>query len=159
AGEMSRSENVSPLASPRAKSPGADESGSGNDGKSRHLGEAIVCTIGQSDGGAIREHVNIVDPLQFKNVTRHPLIPMSCDLSVDGEATSSSSTERTSEGLRPETKEDASETILSAQKEIVEKSEGVNQFHEQREMKTHWDKCTINSDSKLEASTSSFHED
>ncbi|KAI4352694.1 hypothetical protein L6164_006918 [Bauhinia variegata] len=176
AGEISRSENVSPMASPGRKSPVADESFSGNDGKSKRSGEAVACTPGQSDGGTAVEHMNHVDPLRFKNDLRHPVTPTSCDLAGDGEATSSSCTEKAvdvrtqmnssptdllqnAEGpsLRTEVKEDASETLLSAKEPLVE-PEGMHQFHEQRELGTHPGKGGSGSDSILKKRDSSFDE-
>ncbi|RZB45962.1 hypothetical protein D0Y65_050127 [Glycine soja] len=131
AGEISRSENASPMVSPERKSPPADELSSGNDFKLKHSGEAAVCSLSQSDGGATAEHpLNIFDSLQIKNDLRHPAAT-----SGDGDTISSSCVERSGDGrsqinssptdflqaegpcLRPETKEDTSETILPIKKE------------------------------------------
>ncbi|KAI4346486.1 hypothetical protein L6164_007377 [Bauhinia variegata] len=177
AGEISRSENVSPVASPGRKSPVADESCSGNDGKSKHSVETAACTPGQSDGGTTGENMNHVDLLRFKNDLRHPLAPALCDLPGDGEATSSGCTEKAdvrtqmnssptdilpnSEGpsTRTEIKEDASETMLSAKKESSVEPGGVHQFHEQRELGNHLVKGSNSSDSRLKTRDSSFGED
>ncbi|KAK7316416.1 hypothetical protein VNO77_35435 [Canavalia gladiata] len=134
AGEISRSGNASPLASPERKSLAADELSSGNDFKLKNASEAAVRTLAQSDAGATGEHpLNTIDSLQFKNDSRHSAPSISRDFSVDGEAVSSSCIEKTGDGrtqinisitedaegpsLRPETKEDASESILPAKKE------------------------------------------
>ncbi|XP_027359324.1 uncharacterized protein LOC113867987 isoform X2 [Abrus precatorius] len=158
AGEISRSENASPMVSPERKSPAADESSSGNDFKLKHSGEAATRTLAQSDSGATGEHpLNTVDSLQIKSDSRHPATT-SHDFSGDGEAISSSCIEKTGDGrtqinisgtdliqnaegpcLRTETKEDASETILPAKKETDADPGG--------------------SDSKLKSRTSSFDED
>ncbi|KAG4969834.1 hypothetical protein JHK82_035534 [Glycine max] len=132
AGEISRSENASPMSSPERKSLPADELSSANDFKLKHSVEAAGCTVSQLDGGAIAEHpLNTVDSLQIKNDLRHP-----ATTSGDGEAISSSCVEKSGDGrsqinssptdflqnaegpcLRPEIKEDTSETILPDKKE------------------------------------------
>ncbi|XP_004489323.1 uncharacterized protein [Cicer arietinum] len=174
AGEMARSEN----ASPERKSPAADESSSGNDSKLRHSFEAAVRTLRQSDGGASGEHpLNTVEPLQFKNDSRHPVTTTLRDFS-DGEAISSSCVEKTGDGrtqinfsttdaiqnaegpcLRPDTKEDTSETMYPAGKESHAEAGGAERFQEQREMGTQWAKSSSSSDSKLKSRTSSFNDD
>ncbi|KAK7381376.1 hypothetical protein VNO78_34017 [Psophocarpus tetragonolobus] len=150
AGEISRSENASPLASPERKSPAADELCSVNDLKFKHSGEASTRTLSQLDGGATGEHPsNTVDSLQIKNDLRH---------SADGETISSSCVEKCGDGrtqinisptellqnvagscLCPETKEDTSESILPAKKDSNADPGGT--------------------DSKLKSRTSSFDDD
>ncbi|BAU01065.1 uncharacterized protein HKW66_Vig0255820 [Vigna angularis] len=130
AGEISRSENASPVASPERKSPAGDEMCSGNDLKLKHSGEAAVRTLSELNGRATGEHpLNTVDSLQIKNELRHPAMTLSRDFSGDGETISSShdtnihvsptNLSQNVEGpcLRPETKENASVTILTAKKE------------------------------------------
>lgn len=137
AGEISRSENASPLASPERKSPAIDELSSDNDSKLKHSGEAAVRALGQLDGGLTGEHLlNTVDSLQIKNDSRHPATAVSHDISGDGETISPSCAEKTGDGrtqiiisptdllqnaegpcIRPETKEDTSETMLLAKNE------------------------------------------
>ncbi|KAL2335620.1 hypothetical protein Fmac_016833 [Flemingia macrophylla] len=121
AGEISRSENASPLASPERKSPAVDELSSDNDSKLKHSSEAAVRTLGQLDGGLTGEHaLNTVDSLQIKNDLGHPATTISRDFPGDGE-TISSSTDllQNAEGpcIQPENKEDTSETMLLAKKE------------------------------------------
>ncbi|KAJ1384249.1 Transcription elongation factor, TFIIS/CRSP70, N-terminal, sub-type [Sesbania bispinosa] len=163
AGEISRSENVSPRASPERKSPSADESSSGNESKLKHSGEAAPHTLGQSDGAVTGEH-----PLNTVTTTLH-------DISGDGEAVSSSCIEKAGDGrtqinlsstdllqnaegqcLRPETKEDASETILPAKQETHAEPGGADHFPEQRELGSQWSKSNSNSDSKLKSRTTTF---
>ncbi|XP_061369759.1 uncharacterized protein LOC133312556 [Gastrolobium bilobum] len=178
AGEISRSGNVSPLASPERKSSTADESRSGNDGKLKHFSEAAVHSVAQSDDGAIAEHpLSTVDPLQFKNDSRHPIATISHDFSGDGEGISSSCIDKAGDGrtqmnfsatdllqnaegpcLWPETREDASESILPSMKESHVESGGANLFHEQTELGSQWAKGSC-SDSKLKPRTSSLDDD
>ncbi|ESW23113.1 hypothetical protein PHAVU_004G019400 [Phaseolus vulgaris] len=131
AGEISRSENASPVASPERKSsPAGDEQCSGNDLKLKHSGEAAVRTLSELNGRATGEHpLNTVDSSQIKNELRHPAMTVSRDFPGDGETISSSHDTRINvsstdllqnvEGpcLRPETIEDASVTILTPKKE------------------------------------------
>lgn len=171
AGEMSRCENVSPLPSPERKSPAADESSSGND---RHSFEAAGRTQRQSDGGATGEHP--VNTLQFKNNSRHLVTTVSRDFS-DGEAVSSSCVEKTGDGktqvnfsttdaiqnaegscLRPDTKEDTSETVFPGRKESHAEAGGTEGFHERRELGTQWPKNSTSPGSK-KSRTSSFDDD
>lgn len=175
AGEMSISENVSPLASPERKSPAADESSSGNDCKSKHSSGVAARTPAQSDGAATGEHrLETVDPNQFKNDSRHPVTTVPCDISGDGEAMSSSCVEKTgndrnlmnfsttdllqnAEGpsIQPETKEYASETTLPAKKETDVEPGVANHFHDGSQ----WAKSSSSADAKLKSRTSSFDED
>lgn len=174
AGEISRSENVTPAVSPGRKSPAADESCSGNDSKLQHSGEADDRTLEHLKGGATEDHVNAIDPSQqLKNDARHTVRSRSCDLPGDGEATQSGCKEKIGDGrnqtnssptdlshnaegqfLGPETKEEASETILPAKKENVAEPEGVSPLLEQRKLETRWAKSSINSDSKIKIRTS-----
>ncbi|CAI8594439.1 unnamed protein product [Vicia faba] len=177
-GEMSRSENVSPLPSPERKSPAADESSSGNDSKLRHSLEGAARTLGHSDGGFTGEHTRkTVEPLQFKKDSRHPLMTISHDFS-DGEAVSSGRLEKNGDSktqinfsttdaiqnaegpcLRPDTKEDTSETVFSGRKETIAEVGGAERFQEQRESGTQWAKNCSSSSSKLKSGTSSFDDD
>ncbi|KAK4282452.1 hypothetical protein QN277_013829 [Acacia crassicarpa] len=166
AGEISRSENVTPAVSPGRKSPAADESCSGNnDSKLQHSGEAVACTLEHLKGGATEDHVNTVDPMQLKNDANHTVGSRSCDLSGEGESTQSGCREKTVDGtdllhnvegpfLGPEAKEEASETVLPAKKENVAEPEGVSPLHEQRKLETHRGKSSNNSDSKIKTRTS-----
>ena len=178
AGEMSRSENVSPLPSPERKSPAADESCSGNDSKFRHSYEAAARTLGQSDGGATGEHPLItVDQLQLNNDSRHPVTTMTHDFS-DGEAISSTCVEKTGDGrtqinfsttdpiqntdgssLRPDTKEDNSETMFPGRKETRAEAGEAENFQEPTELGTQWAKCSSSPGAKLKSRTSSFDDD
>ncbi|CAL0298978.1 unnamed protein product [Lupinus luteus] len=100
AGEIFRSKNDSPLASPERKYPAADESSSGNDCKSKHYDGRVARTLSKSDGGATGEHhLETVDPLQFKNDSRHPVTMVCCEDSGVGEAVSSSCVEKTGDGI------------------------------------------------------------
>lgn len=158
AGEISRSENVSPAASPERKSPAADESSSGNDCKLKDSFEAGARNLGQSDGAATGEHqLNTVEPLQFKINSMQPVMTLTCYFSGDGEAIASSCIEKTSEGrtqinfsttdllqnaegpcLQPETKEDTSEAILPAKKE-THAEPGAAHFQEHRSRTSSFD--------------------
>ncbi|CAJ2665492.1 unnamed protein product [Trifolium pratense] len=178
AGEISRSENVSPLPSPERKSPAADESSTGNDSKLRRSFEAAARTIGQSDGGATGEHPrNNVESLQFKNDSRHPVTTVSHDVS-GGEAISSSHLEKTGDGktqinfstsdaiqnvegpcLRPDIKEDTSEAMFPARKETHAETGGAERFQEQRELGTQRAKNSSSSGFTLKSKTSSFDDD
>lgn len=168
AGEISRSENVSPRVSSDMKSPAADESSSGNDSKLRHSVAAVAGTHEQSNG------VATVEPLQFKNDSRHP-VTTSHDFSGDGEAISSSLIEKNGDGrtqvnfstadvlqksedpcLRPETIEDASETSLPARNETRAEAGGAGHFQEQRELGSQWTNNSSCSNTKLRPRTSSF---
>ncbi|KAF7819622.1 Transcription factor IIS [Senna tora] len=135
AGEISKSENVTPVVSPGRKSPVADESCSGNDDKLHHSGGAVARTLEQANGGAPVDVVNTIDSLQFKDDERHSVAPRLGEVSGDGEATPSGFVEKTGDGrnktnsstdllhnapgpcLRPETKEDTSENVSCAKKE------------------------------------------
>ncbi|KAI9078070.1 hypothetical protein K1719_039995 [Acacia pycnantha] len=166
AGEISRSENVTPAVSPGRKSPAADESCSGNnDSKLQHSGEAVACTLEHLNGGATEDPVNTVGTVQLKNDIKHTVGSRSCDLSGDGESTQSGCKEKTVDGtdlshnvegpfLGPEAKEEASETVLPAKKENVAEPEGVSPLHEQRKLETRWGKSSNNSDSKIKTRTS-----
>ncbi|XP_019452894.1 PREDICTED: uncharacterized protein LOC109354685 isoform X2 [Lupinus angustifolius] len=178
AGEISRSKNVSPLASPARKSPEAGGSSSVNDCKSKHSGGGVVHTLAQSDVGAIEEHhLESVDPLQVKLDSRHSDIMVLHNGSEDGEAMSSSCVEKTGDGrtkmnfsttdclqnaedpcLLPETKEGASETTLPAIEETDVEPGGTNHLNDQRELGC---QCATgsSSDSKLKSRSSSFGED
>ena len=178
AGEMSRSENVSPLPSPERKSPAADESSSGNDSKFRHSFEAAARTNVQSDVGVTGEHpLNTVEPLQLKIDSRHPVTTISREFS-DGEAISSSCVEKTGDGrtqiifsttdviqntedpcLQPDAKEDISETMFPGRKETRVEAGGAESFQEQRELGTQWATNDSSSGSKLKSRTSSFDDD
>ncbi|XP_058778705.1 uncharacterized protein LOC131652765 [Vicia villosa] len=178
AGEMSRSENVSPLPSPERKSPAADELSSENDSKLRHSLEGVARTLGQSDGGVTGEHTrNTVEPVQFKKDSRHPVMTIPHDFS-DGEAVSSSRLEKTGDSktqinfsttdaiqnaevpcLRPDTKGETSETVFPGRKETHAEVEGAERFQEQRESGAQWAKNCSSSSSKLKSGTSSFDDD
>ncbi|KAK7266177.1 hypothetical protein RIF29_18819 [Crotalaria pallida] len=179
AGEISRSENVSPRASPERKSPAANESSSGNDGKSKLSSGTVARNLSQSDGGATGEHhLETADPLHFKNDSRQSVAMVSHDASGDGEAMSSSSLEKTGDGrtqmncsttdllqnsegpsLPPEAKDDVAEASLPSIKETDAAAVGANQSNDQREFGSQWAKGSSNSDSKLKSRTSSFEED
>ncbi|XP_019427631.1 PREDICTED: uncharacterized protein LOC109335858 isoform X2 [Lupinus angustifolius] len=115
AGEIFRSKNNSPLASPERKSPAADESSSGNDCKSKLYDGGVARTLSKSDGGATGEHhLETVDPLQFKNDSRHPVTTVSCEGSGVVEAVSSSCVENTGDGI--------TQKIIS---DVLQKAEGL----------------------------------
>ncbi|KAE9612753.1 putative transcription regulator IWS1 family [Lupinus albus] len=179
AGEISRSKNVLPMASPERKSPAADESSSGSDCKTKHSGGGVGCTLSQSDGGATGEHyLETVDPSQFNNDLRHPVLMVSHIGSGDGEAMSSSCVENTGDGrtqmnlsttdllqnaegpcLLPEIKEGASGTTLPAINETDVAPGGANLINDQKEFGSQWAKGSSSSDSKLKSRNSSFDED
>ncbi|MED6188110.1 hypothetical protein PIB30_082897 [Stylosanthes scabra] len=168
AGEISRSENVSPLASPERKSSAADESSSGNVSKLKHPGEITANSVAQSDGGASAEpHLKAVEPVQFKNDSRYPVTTTSRGSSGD-EAVSSSCKEKTGDDraqmnvsttdlsqntesprVQPETVESASETVILSKKETREEPGSENHFHVQRDLGSQWAKHS-SSDSKKE---------
>lgn len=171
AGEISRSENVTPAASPASKSPAADESCSNNDSKLQSSGEAAACVLEQMKSGAAIERINTVDPLLPKHDSRHTVRSRSCDLSGDSETTSgckektvddknqlNSSPTDLSHNVdcslsRPETKEVASETTPSSKKENAAEP-GVSSLNEQRKLGTRA-KSSNNSDCKIKTKTSS----
>ncbi|KAE9620057.1 putative transcription regulator IWS1 family [Lupinus albus] len=177
AGEIFRSKNESPLASPERKSPPADESSSGNDCKSKHYDGGVARTLSKSDGGTTGEHhLETVDPLQFKNDSRHPVTAVSCEGSVVGEAVSSSCVEKTgdditrknisdllqkAEGpcLLPEPKAGVSEVTVPAIKEADVEPGGANHLNDQKDLGIQWAKGSSSSDSKLKSRNSSFDED
>ncbi|KAK9272523.1 hypothetical protein L1049_002896 [Liquidambar formosana] len=161
AGEISKSDIVSPLGSGR-NSPVAEDSCSGNDAKLRQLDEDIACTQGQrNDGahcGATTEQGNTVDSLQVKNGLQHPPTPVSTNFAGSSKVTLFGSEEKTGEScvqlnsfstdlqrnaedpcLTPDTKHgelayDASMAVSSvdAMKDGNTENEGANWFHEQR---------------------------
>ncbi|KAL1318112.1 hypothetical protein HN51_070370 [Arachis hypogaea] len=168
AGEISTSGNVSPLASPERKSPVVDESSSGNVSKLKHPGEIAAHTVTQSDRRASAEpQLNAVDPVQFKNDSRHPMTTISRG-SAGEEAISTSCKEKTGDDgaqmnvstadlsqnaespcIRPEIAESASETVPPSKKETREEPGGENYFHVQRDFGSQWVKPS-SSDSKKE---------
>ncbi|KAL1318111.1 hypothetical protein AAHE18_15G182400 [Arachis hypogaea] len=154
-GEISRSENISPPASPEGKSSVADESSSANVSKLKHPAETSAHTVAQSDAVASGEpQFSAVESLQFKNDPGHPVTTMLRDSSVD-EAISSSCKEKSGDNRaqincsaadlsqnaeavcpRLETAEDTPETLLPYKKETQDQS------LEQREFGSQWAKSS-----------------
>ncbi|XLR66517.1 uncharacterized protein [Arachis hypogaea] len=155
AGEISRSENISPPASPEGKSSAADESSSANVSKLKHPAETAAHTVAQSDAVASGEpQFSAVESLQFKNDSGHPVTTMLRDSSVD-EAISSSCKEKSGDNRaqincsaadlsqnaeavcpRLEMAGDTPETLLPYKKETQDQS------LEQREFGSHWAKSS-----------------
>ncbi|KGN59633.1 uncharacterized protein LOC101206878 isoform X1 [Cucumis sativus] len=87
-GEISKSNNVSPLDSPQEQSPTAEESSAGNDGQSKLLPEENKCEEVNANGGAGGQSSS--DPLGSNNMLHdrngsHP-VSTSADSSRDGRA-------------------------------------------------------------------------
>ncbi|KAJ7974519.1 BAH domain-containing protein [Quillaja saponaria] len=181
AGEMSKSENVSPLASPARGSHAADESCSGSDGKLKHSDE-VAQTRGQPDDVATGEHAKTIDSLWPKNETHHLATHMSNDLSGDSKGTLSGTGDKLGNWisqsdfppkkfnsvdgtcLRSDVKPgdlacEASVPEPSAEKQIRAEPEGVSPSHDQREFGAHGVRNSDTSDSKLKVRISSFDED
>ncbi|XP_034706618.1 uncharacterized protein LOC117930208 isoform X3 [Vitis riparia] len=185
AGEISKSDIVSPLSSPGRNSPVPEDSCSGDDAKLTQLDEDIGQTQNQPNDGAIvgtaAERGNSIDSSRLKNGLRHSSAPVAADFSGDNRACeekigecsaqlNSSSTELQqntdsqwliSDGKTDEHTHDASVAMSSvhATKEGNPEAEGVNQFHEQRRSGAHQARSNCISDSKLNVRSPLLDED
>ncbi|PQP96728.1 uncharacterized protein Pyn_25278 [Prunus yedoensis var. nudiflora] len=101
AGEMSKSENVSPSGSPGRNSPEPEPSFSENDGKLKQVGEEIAEIQRQPNGGAnsgaTSEMGNVCDSMRGKNEARHSVTHMPTNVFGDIKGTSSGCRDRTLE--------------------------------------------------------------
>ncbi|RVX08654.1 hypothetical protein CK203_010925 [Vitis vinifera] len=189
AGEISKSDIVSPLSSPGRNSPVPEDSCSGDDAKLTQLDEDIGQTQNQPNDeaivGAAAERGNSIDSSRLKNGLRHSSAPVATDFSGDNRACeekigecsaqlNSSNTELQqntdsqwliSDGKTDEKTDehthDASVAMSSihATKEGNPEAEGVNQFHEQRRSGAHQARSNCISDSKLNVRSPLLDED
>lgn len=186
AGEMSKSENVSPSGSPGRNSPVPEPSFSENDGKLKQVGEEIAEIQCQPNGGAnsgaTSEMGNVCDSMRGKNEARHSVTHMPTNVFGDIKGTSSGCRDRTLEcnanlncssnmqqnmdgqslgaDVKPGEPCDASasEPSSCARKEGQLEAQGSNQFHEQAKLGPPTLACSI-SDSKLQVMSSFSGED
>lgn len=186
AGEITKSDNISPSGSPVRNSVAAEGSCSGNDVKMKQLGEEVSqvqCQpMGNASSAATSEQGNAGDVLLAKNELRHSVSHMSTDDAGDCKGTSAAFGERAGEcrvlwncssnsqqnvdipSLKSDAKSgepcDASTAVPScARKEGYAEAEGANQFHELRKLGAHKAKGSSTVDSKLRSQTSLSDED
>ncbi|CBI34963.3 unnamed protein product, partial [Vitis vinifera] len=153
AGEISKSDIVSPLSSPGRNSPVPEDSCSGDDAKLTQLDEDIGQTQNQPNDeaivGAAAERGNSIDSSRLKNGLRHSSAPVATDFSGDNRACE----EKIGE---------CSAQLNSSSMELqqnTDKAEGVNQFHEQRRSGAHQARSNCISDSKLNIRSPLLDED
>ncbi|CAN6572162.1 unnamed protein product [Malus baccata var. baccata] len=171
AGEMSKSENVSPSGSPGRNSPVHEESFSENDAKLKSVGKETADIQCQPNGGVnsgATELGSALDSLRCKSEARHSLThlptngfdvkvasygggdkPAECNANLN----CSSNKQQSSDGqsLRADVKPgescdaSASEPPSCARKEGHLEAEGSNQSHEQGKLRTPNDERTVGS--------------
>ena len=182
AGEISKSDNVSPSASPGRNPSTPEGSSSGNDGKLKQLGEEVSqvqCQPvgGTSCGSPSEQQGNAGDSLPTKNESRNPVSGAPSIDSGDIKGVSPTLVERAGESsahldgslslqenvvasalshLKPGEPCDVSVTIPTcAKNEGCTDAEGAYQFHEERKFGFHRTKSISSLDSKLKVETPS----
>ncbi|XP_062106794.1 uncharacterized protein LOC133818104 isoform X2 [Humulus lupulus] len=182
AGEISKSGNVSPSASPGRNPSTPEGSSSGNDGKLKQLGEEVSqaqCqqSIGGVSVGSPSERGNTADSLLAKNESRNPVSGGPTNDSGDMKGVSPAHGDRAGESSvhldgslssqenadalklsdhKPGEPYDVSVTIpVSARKEGCTDAEGAYQFHEQRKFGVRRTRSISSFDNKLKLETSS----
>lgn len=183
AGEMCKSDNVSPSGSP-ARNPSTPEgSTSGNDGKLKQLTEDVAqgqCQpIGGASGSTLSEHGIASDLSHVKSESRNPFSGAPTNDSGDSKGASPALGERAGDSRAPldgslssqqyvETpivsdlkRGDSGDVSVTtpANKEGYSDAEGAYQFHEQRKLGVHRTKGINMSDSKLKIPSPSSDED